>query len=79
MRIEPHTYKLICEPCDGDGRFEVYIDCGKPASICCGGCSETVECPDCDGKGFIVLDCYDLPEHIECIDCTHEETLTNHE
>jgi len=79
MRVAPHEHRITCEACDGDGQIEVYIDCGKPASICCGGCSETVDCPDCDGTGHLVMHCGMLDEEFECIDCNNELTLTNHE
>ena len=33
----------VCEDCNGTGLVEV-IQCGKPASECCGGCTVEVEC-----------------------------------
>lgn len=34
----------ICTDCDGAGWYEVYQECTRPASECCGGCVEKVEC-----------------------------------
>jgi hypothetical protein len=45
------TIKLDCPECGGEGRIEVGPICGKPASMCCGGCYETHECEECDGYG----------------------------
>lgn len=79
MRVAPHEHRVDCNECDGTGIIRVYIDCGKPASSCCGGCSEDISCPDCDGDGYVYSYCYDLHEDFQCIDCLTEETLTNHE
>ena len=40
-----------CEECDGDGYVEIGPSCWKPASECCGGCYEEVECKQCNGTG----------------------------
>lgn len=37
----------ICSTCDGEGYIDT-IECGKSASYCCGGCVETIKCPDCN-------------------------------
>ncbi len=37
----------ICPTCDGEGWIEV-IECGKSASMCCGGCTVSEKCPDCN-------------------------------
>lgn len=34
----------ICIECDGKGYYEVFQQCGKPASDCCGGCVRKEEC-----------------------------------
>jgi len=34
----------ICIECDGKGYYEVFQECTRPASECCGGCSRTEEC-----------------------------------
>jgi len=40
------TFKNVnsCEECNGDGYVDIYIECGKPASQCCGGCTTPIEC-----------------------------------
>lgn len=65
--IELHDQRLIdyneeegiitkdCEHCD-DGTREEMKACFKPASMCCGGCSETIQCVECDGSGVIELE-----------------------
>ena len=40
-----------CEECDGTGMVEIFQDCDLPASMCCGGCTKTVECEQCNGTG----------------------------
>lgn len=42
---------MRCEECDGDGYIEIGPECMKPASMCCGGCTKTVECEQCNGTG----------------------------
>lgn len=41
----------VCVNCDGTGATDVFENCGKPSSICCGGCYESEECQLCDGLG----------------------------
>ena len=36
----------ICIECEGKGQYEVFQECGKSASECCGGCSRIEKC-DC--------------------------------
>ena len=45
-----------CEECDGEGYYDVGPECDKPASMCCGGCYENVECSICLGTGEIYED-----------------------
>jgi hypothetical protein len=45
-----------CEECNGDGHYDVGPECDKPASMCCGGCYENVECSICLGTGEIYED-----------------------
>ena len=42
-----------CPKCDGTGFVYIFIDCGRPASECCGGCTEKTECIHCNGRGEI--------------------------
>ena len=42
---------MTCKECDGKGVVEAFIDCGKPASECCGGCTKEIECDNCNGSG----------------------------
>jgi hypothetical protein len=42
---------IDCSECEGTGKIEIFIDCGKPASECCGGCTKTIECETCKGDG----------------------------
>ena len=45
---------LECFECGGTGYVDsTYPVCFKPASECCGGCYENVECEYCDGCGDI--------------------------
>jgi hypothetical protein len=41
----------FCTLCEGEGNIEI-IACGMPASECCGGCTTTKECQDCNGTGL---------------------------
>jgi predicted methyltransferase len=52
LNIE-YWYKKTCENCDGEGSIDQFKECGRVASMCCGGCSEEIECPDCCGEGKI--------------------------
>jgi hypothetical protein len=40
----------FCPQCEGRGQVD-YIDCGMPASQCCGGCTKSIECDKCNGTG----------------------------
>lgn len=42
-----------CNVCNGNGYVEVGPVCGMPASFCCGGCYENIECENCEGIGRI--------------------------
>ena len=42
-----------CDECDGDGTVEMMQECGRVASMCCGGCYVDVECDQCNGTGTI--------------------------
>ena len=45
--------KATCPDCDGCKEIEVMKQCGRSTSMCCGGCSEMVECDKCDDNGMI--------------------------
>ena len=42
-----------CVECEGEGTIEIYQECTQPASMCCGGCSRTMRCEECNGTGRI--------------------------
>lgn len=42
----------FCTVCEGEGYYEKFIECGKPASSCCGSCTKTYEC-DCETEDRI--------------------------
>jgi hypothetical protein len=44
--------KVLCEECEGEGTISIGPECSYPASMCCGGCYEDVDCKECDGVGF---------------------------
>jgi hypothetical protein len=46
---------MECEDCNGKGTVEYGPVCGMPASMCCGGCYQTVICETCDGSGKIEI------------------------
>lgn len=41
----------VCEDCNGEGYTEYGPVCSKPASMCCGGCYQKIEC-ECENKLF---------------------------
>ena len=43
--------KIECTQCHGKTTVEA-LSCGMPASNCCGGCIEAVECSECEGRGY---------------------------
>lgn len=47
---------MKCEHCDGDGWIDIQAECGRVASMCCGGCTAKVECPLCESRGYLVPD-----------------------
>ena len=54
-------YAIECIDCYGEGTVDsTYPVCFKPASECCGGCYEQVECPTCNGNLEIVPDDEDV-------------------
>jgi hypothetical protein len=42
---------MECRECKGKGTVVVPSECGKAASMCCGGCVENEICFVCDGDG----------------------------
>ena len=48
--------EVDCEECDGEGTIDALYDCGMVASMCCGGCTKTIECEACYGAGTVVKD-----------------------
>jgi hypothetical protein len=53
------TIKLECRECQGQGYDDVFVGCMKPASMCCGGCTERVRCGECEGEGSIEVQSHD--------------------
>ncbi len=49
---------MICEDCEGNGYVYSGPSCDSPASECCGGCYELLDCETCNGKGEIDEDGY---------------------
>lgn len=60
---EKMTFEFDCKDCD-EGKQEVGPICFRPASNCCGGCYQEVECETCEGSGtlYVELDYDDLLE-----------------
>lgn len=54
--------KVECSNCSGEG-FEEVIECGFPASMCCGGCVKDYKCEECDGAGYVYIDEDELDEY----------------
>jgi len=44
-----------CKICDGKGYILESKDCNMPASECCGGCEERVDCEVCEGEGYTTM------------------------
>lgn len=45
---------IECFECGGDGTYySTYPNCSKPATECCGGCYDLLECDYCEGTGEI--------------------------
>ncbi len=53
LRYNDDEIEIDCETCDGSGIVEMMQECGKVASMCCGGCYIDVECDECSGSGTI--------------------------
>lgn len=50
-------YDRKCEECYGEGSIESMIQtCTVYRGDCCGGCTTTIDCPECDGQGEIEID-----------------------
>jgi hypothetical protein len=47
---------IECQECEGTGIQEVGPICYKPASMCCGGCYQEVDCYLCNGNGSVITD-----------------------
>lgn len=52
--------KEFCEHCEGEGTISIGPKCSYPASMCCGGCYEDIECDECNGSGFIYVEVEDF-------------------
>ena len=58
-------YQMItCPNCDGEGIILEGPTCFKPASSCCGGCYEELECPTCQGSRIIESNNEDITDTI---------------
>ena len=68
------TLEIKCKDCDGEGTYEYGPVCSKPASMCCGGCFETMKCEECSG-GFITTDLSDIELDELVKDCVIESGL----
>jgi len=44
---------MECKECYGEGTVNIGPSCSSPASMCCGGCYETVTCEECKGYGVV--------------------------
>lgn len=53
---------MKCKECNGKGFTEMFVGCSKPASMCCGGCVQDVECHVCETSGD--LDMYESDDII---------------
>lgn len=66
---------MNCRECNGKGWVTVPDNCGKAASMCCGGCVKDEVCFVCDGIG-------ELNEHTMDLDSIRlleiHEKLCNH-
>jgi hypothetical protein len=52
---------VICTNCGGEPLTT--RSCDKPASMCCGGCSDNVDCLTCYGSGEVEIDIMPLMPH----------------
>jgi RecJ-like exonuclease len=50
---------MECRECKGKGTVVVPSECGKAASMCCGGCVKDEFCFVCDGLGELCEACMD--------------------
>jgi len=46
--------EIECADCSGQGEYDQMQYCFKPMSECCGGCTITVVCEECNGNGYIL-------------------------
>ena len=60
LRYNDDEIEMQCETCDGSGIVEKMQECGKVASMCCGGCYVNVECNDCSGTGSNDVPIYEI-------------------
>jgi hypothetical protein len=51
MGLLEKIIQVPCDQCDGSGREEVFGNCKDQSNECCGGCTKTVDCDICDGRG----------------------------
>lgn len=58
--VSNQSSQFTCLNCEGHGTYEELASCGKVASMCCGGCTETHECEDCNGSGVVDMDEFEL-------------------
>lgn len=59
---------IQCDQCGGEGSLEIGPICNSPASQCCGGCFDYVECKEChSGDVELEISIDDLTEMIESI------------
>jgi hypothetical protein len=57
---------IKCAECSGIGYEHVQIQyCFQPASNCCGGCTEQVDCIVCEGQGTIDFNEFEYENHEE--------------
>jgi hypothetical protein len=66
---------MNCRECKGRGWVRVPAECGKAASMCCGGCEKDETCFVCDGVGELDRNDMDL-DSLELIEI--HDTLCNH-
>lgn len=45
-----------CPQCEGNKNYEEWVGCTRHASECCGGCTDTRYCTDCDSNGQVLIE-----------------------